>query len=188
MYLDGHRYKIVSLKMPSTVNWIQSTFVVSPCYCLTSLMCLLSHRLFRTSSLPCDPRSLFNSLVYIYLSLYTLPPSECWSCPVPSNQYARLLRFSERHPLFWIYNFCLLLLICLPSVLRFMTFALFICERFLHALLYLYPLDFWFWLLPVFFTIVLPVDFVSRIPDYLTTKLLHIKDIAHSLPERNGMI
>ena len=102
--------------------WIQSAFVINPCYCFISLMCFLSQRLLRSSYLPRDPHCLFTSPVYIYLSLYTLPPSELWSFSVPNNQYGRLLRFCDKRPFvldlqllpdpfdlpFWItvYGFC----------------------------------------------------------------------------------
>ena len=67
---------------------------------LSALVIISSHRLFRTSSPPRDPHSLFNFPVYKYLSLCTGNPSERWLFSVPSNQYTRLLRDSIRHPLF----------------------------------------------------------------------------------------
>ena len=77
--------------------WIQSAFVVSPCYCLIPIMCFLSDRLFRTSSLPHDPHSLFNFPVYIYRSLYTWSLSERWSFTLCRLCVSQFIWDSSRH-------------------------------------------------------------------------------------------
>ena len=117
-----------------------------------SPMCFLSHSFFRTSSLPQDPHSLFNFPVYIYLSLCSSNLSECWSFSVPSKQYARLLRFSDRHHVcFRLYDFCLLHFVLL-AILIFRVWLL-LCSvqlQFLPAPWYLCFSYFWFWFLLVF--------------------------------------
>ena len=92
---------------------------------------------------------------------------------MPSNQYARLLRFSDRHP--FVFDLRLLpapfCFVCYSDLLC-MTIALFISITIPTCSLVPMPFGFLARLLLVFLTIFL---LVHRISDYLAIEPLHIK-------------
>ena len=138
-------------------------------------MCFLSHRLFSPSSLPCDPHSLLVSPVYIYLSLYTYTPSECWSFSVPISLYARLLRNCWRHPLFWPLIVAFPFWICLPFCLCLWPFISVSQWQFSPAPWYLCTSAFWFWLLIGFWLSFCPLSLycnflITWLPNFGTLK------------------
>ena len=105
----------------------------------------------------------------LFITFYYLP------VPVLHLYYSFPI-IASFHTLMFPSNICPLLLISFPSDSRFMTFALFI--SFTIPACSLVPLPFGFLVLThaCFLTILWPVDFVSRISEYLVTELLHIKD------------
>ena len=158
--------------------WIQSAFVVSPCYCLIYLMPFLSCTLFRSSSLPRDPPRLFNSLcVYI--------PESALSANIRMLVFI-LCQFCLSQSIDKLYTTPFVLVTSLLSPFWFIRFSdlwFWLSLWFLPAPWYLCFLDFWFLTQARFLIILLPVDLYYASPIAWLRILPEINNILYDYPD-----